>query len=104
MNLAQQIVQAAGGARRLALEAPIQKRPKSMLSGAGRSTGLRAKMLSLLPATEDQAISHAEMVALLENFPHAYSGISSSLANLVKTGAAKHVGEKGAYRYYRGGS
>lgn len=101
MNLAQQIVQAAECTRRLALTAPIQKRPKSMLSGAGRSTGLRAKMLSLLPATEAEAISHAEIVALLENFPHAYSGISSSLTNLVKSGAAKHVGEKGAYRYFR---
>lgn len=101
MNFAQQIIQAAECARRLALEAPIQKRPKSMLSGAGHSTGLRAKMLDLLPAAEDQAITHAEMVILLQDFPHAYSGISSSLANLVKTGAAKHVGEKGAYRYYR---
>lgn len=101
MNLAQQIVAAAANAQRVALEAPVHKRQSRSLSGAGQSTGLRTKVLELLPTKEEQAVSHGEMVKLLENFPHAYSGVSSSLANLVKTGAAKHVGVKGAYRYYK---
>lgn len=105
MNLAQQIVAAAANAQRVALEAPVHKRQSrsrgGSLSGAGQSTGLRTKVLELLPTKEEQAVSHGEMVKLLENFPHAYSGVSSSLANLVKTGAAKHVGVKGAYRYYK---
>lgn len=104
MNLVNQIISAAECARRIALETPAVRRPRSSFSGAGRSTGLRAKVLALLPASEADAISHGDMATLLEDFPHAYSGISSSLANLVKTGEAKHVGIKGAYRYYRSGS
>lgn len=105
MNLVQQIVATAENARRVALEAPVHKRQSkacgNSLSGAGQSTGLRARIVELLPCDKEQAVSHGEMVKLLENFPHAYSGVSSSLANLVKTGAAKHIGDKGAYRYYK---
>lgn len=104
MNLATQIIQAAECARRLALETPAIRRPRSSFSGAGRSTGLRAKVLAMLPASEDDAVTHGDVAKQLKAFPHAYSGISSSLANLVKTGEAKHVGIKGAYRYYRSGS
>jgi hypothetical protein len=101
MNLAHQIIQAEECARRIALETPAVRRPRASFSGAGRSTGLRTRILELLPTSEANAILKGEMTALLEDFPHAYSGISSSLANLVKTGEAQHVGEKGAYRYYR---
>lgn len=94
MNLALQITQAAECARRLALEAPAVRRERASFSGAGRSTGLRAKVLELLPASEADAVTHGDVAKALEDFPHAYSGISSSLANLVKTGEAKHVGEK----------
>lgn len=104
ITIAQQIISAAECARRLALDVPVTRRIRTTFSCVGRSTGLRARVLELLPASEDDAISHGDMAKLLEDFPHAYSGISSSLANLVKTGEAKHVGIKGAYKYYRSGS
>lgn len=104
MDLARQITLAAEYARRLKIEEPVLKRQQFHTAGAGRSTGLRAKVLELLPTSEDAALSHGDMQVLLKDFPHAYSGISSSLANLVKTGEALHVGIKGAYRYYRRGA
>lgn len=101
LNLAKQITRAAAHAARLKQEMPAVRRARTSFTGVGQGTGLRAKILELLPVGVELAVTLAEMAALLEDFPHAYSGISSSLANLVKCGQAKHVGNKGAYRYYK---
>ena len=69
-------------------------------SGKFAQTGLAAAVLARLPAGEKNALRLSEVEALIEDVPHAYTGLSATLVNLIKQDLVCRTGERRQFRYY----
>ena len=70
-------------------------------SGKFAQTGLAAAVLARLPAGEKNALLLSEVEALIEDVPHAYTGLSATLDNLIKQDLVCRTGERRQFRYYK---
>ena len=70
-------------------------------SGKFAHTGLAAAVLARLPAGEKNALLLSEVEALIEDVPHAYTGLSATLVNLIKQDLVCRTGERRQFRYFK---
>lgn len=54
-----------------------------------------------LPAGEKKALLLSEVEALIEDVPHAYTGLSATLVNLIKQDLVCRTGERRQFRYFK---
>lgn len=104
INLPRQIEAAAQHAARLALEQarpPRQRSKPPLPQGKYGSKGLRAALLSRLPAGRDQAIPQADVRKLLTDIDYAVHGLGSTLADLAEEGLIRRAGSRGHYLYFK---
>lgn len=70
-------------------------------SGKFAQTGLAAAVLVRLPTGEKNALLLSEVEALIEDVPHAPTGLSATLVNLVKQDLVCRIGERRQFRYFK---
>jgi hypothetical protein len=70
-------------------------------SGKFARTGLAAAVLVRLPAGEQNALLLSQVEVLLEDVPHAPTGLSATLVNLVKQDLVCRIGERRQFRYFK---
>jgi hypothetical protein len=104
LSLAAQLQAAGAQAQRMAAEQERQRAEWLERKAKGlppRRGGLAESLRERLPLGEENALSLAQIRALLADLDYLDNGLTAALSRMANDGEIVRTGEKYSYRYYR---